>query len=301
MNYLTAFLTLLTAAAASAELKVASLHPLMADLTRQVGGERVTVLDVGKVGMNVHTFEPTAKDLQAMSDCHLVVASGKGIETYLSSLTDALGQIPILQVGDSVPSLTIAEGDLVHACCDHGQHDHDEHADGAIDPHWWHDVSNMERAAKGLAKQLVKMDPEGKDYYESRSKETRKRLQDLERWVKAEMASIPTNQRKLVTAHAAFGYFCKAYNLTPVFVLGLSGDHEVPAKRLAEEVAKLQSEQIRAAFPEKIHNPKILAQVAKQAGVKMGGTLVADGAVTSYEEMVRGNVTTIVKGLANSE
>ena len=289
-------LSLLLALAAQAEMKVASLHPLMGDLVRQVGGDRVTVLDVGKVGMNVHSFEPTAKDLQEMASCQLVVGSGKGLESYLESLQDAMGKTPILLVGDSVPSLALAEG----AECDHDHdHDHHHHDEAGIDPHWWHDVSNMERAVKVVSKQLSKMDPEGKDYYDSRSKETREKYQELERWVKAEMATIPTDQRKLVTAHAAFGYFCKAYNMTPVFILGLSGDHEASAKELAEEVAALQAEKVRAAFPEKVHNPKVLAQVAKQSGVKMGGSLVADGAVASYEKMMRGNVSTIVKGLAD--
>ncbi len=116
------FLFLLSAISLVADVQIASLHPLMGDLAKQVGGERVTVIDIGKVGMNVHTFEPTAKDLQAMSTCDLVVASGKGIETYISSLADSLGSIPILEVGDSVPSLTISEGDLVHACCPHDAH-----------------------------------------------------------------------------------------------------------------------------------------------------------------------------------
>ncbi len=292
MKIVSFFFALVVTLTAEAGLKVASLHPLMGDLARQVGGERVDVIDIGRVGMNVHTFEPTAKDLQEMATCQLVVASGKGIETYLSDLADSLGLVPILEVGDSVPSLSISEGDLVYACCDH-------HAHGAIDPHWWHDVSYMERAAKVVEKQFVKMDPEGEDYYQSRSKKIRDQYKDLESWVKSQIASIPETQRKLVTAHAAFGYFCKAYNMTPVFVLGLSGDHEVPAKRLAEEVVKLREEQVKAAFPEKIHNPKVLSQVARQAGIKMGGTLVADGAVASYEKMIRDNVTKIVNGLGD--
>ena len=79
----------------------------------------------------------------------------------------------------------------------------------------------MERAAKVVEKELSRLDPEGKDYYKTRSQDLRKRYQQLERWVKAQIASLPREQRKLVTAHAAFGYFCKAYKMKPVFVLGL--------------------------------------------------------------------------------
>lgn len=117
--------------------------------------------------------------------------------------------------------------------------------------------------------------------------------------MKAEVASIPESQRKLVTAHSAFGYFCEAYNLEAVFVLGLSGDHEVPAKQLAEEVVKLKEGGIKAVFPEKNLNPKVLSQVAKQAGAITGQALVADGASTDYETMIRKNVSAIVSGLTS--
>ena len=280
------------ATVASGQIKVSSLHPLMGDLVNQVGGERVMVTNIGKPGFNVHTFAPTPKDLKAMGQSQLVVASGKGIERYLGAVQDAIGAVPILEVGRSIPSRTISGGESLYVCCP-------EHSHGVVDPHWWHDVSNMERAVKVVEKQLSKMDPEGKSYYQARSKTVRARYEKLDRWVKSQIAGIPKGQRKLVTAHAAFGYFCKAYNMTPVFVLGLSGDHEVPAKRLAEEVSKLREEQVRTAFPEMIHNPKVLAQVAKEAGVEMGGTLVADGAVASYEKMIRDNVSIIVEGLGN--
>lgn len=296
MKLLPFFLLLAASLSSFAELKVASLHPLMGDLARQVGGERVVVADIGKAGMDVHTFEPTGKDLHEIGSSDLVVASGKGLERYLASLADSLGGIPILEVGDSVPSRSIASGE--HSCSSCSSCG--GHGEETIDPHWWHDVKNMERATKVMEKQLILMDPDGKDYYRSRSKEARNRLKDLNRWVKGEIASLSKEQRKLVTAHAAFGYFCEAYRMKPVFVLGLSSDHEIPAKALAKEVEKLKSEGVRAVFPEKNLNPKVLAQIAREAGARMGSPLIADGAVSSYDAMIKQNVTAIVQGLSQS-
>lgn len=293
MKKLLLVLNLFLLACAGAQVKVASLHPLMGDLVRQVGGGRVSVVDIGRPGMDVHAFAPSAKDLRAMGSCQLVVASGKGLERYLPSLADSLGGIPILEVGRGIPSRTISGSDSLYACCPH-------HAKGSVDPHWWHDAKNMERAVKIVEKQLVKLDPVGKDYYQSRSKETRARYKALDRWVKAQIATLPKEQRKLVTAHAAFGYFCKAYRMEPIFVLGLSGDHEVPAQQLAAEVEKLKAERVRAVFPEKNLNPKVLAQIAKEAGAKIGSALIADGAATSYDTMMQQNVTAIVRGLSQS-
>ena len=283
------FLLLALTGLAPAQVKVASLHPLMGDLARQVGGQRVSVVDIGKPGFDVHSFSPTPQDLKAMAGCQVVFASGKGLETYLDSLRDSL-PIPILEVGKGIPSRSISGGEALYVCCP-------QHSHGTVDPHWWHDVGNMERAAKVVEKELSRLDPEGKDYYKTRSQDLRKRYQQLERWVKAQIASLPREQRKLVTAHAAFGYFCKAYKMKPVFVLGLSGDHEVSAQVLAEEVTKLSKEKVRAVFPEKKSNPKVLTQIAKQAGARIGNSLVADGGAANYEEMMRANVTSIVRGL----
>ena len=280
------------AAVAGAQVKVASLHPLMGDLVRQVGGERVSVVDIGKQGMDVHAFAPTAKDLQAMASCQLVVASGKGLEHYLPALQDSLGAIPIFEVGKGVPSRQMAGGD-VHACCP------THAAKGSIDPHWWHNVKHMERAVKLVEKQLVKMDKEGEAYYSERSKVTRGRYKELDRWVKSQVASIPQEQRSLVTAHAAFGYFCDAYKMDSVFVLGMTGEHEVPARELAIVSFHLKKGGLKTVFPEKKSNPKVLTEVAQHVGAKVGSPLIADGAVASYETMVQQNVTAIVQGLAH--
>ena len=292
MKRLLLAINIMLVACVGAQVKVASLHPLMGDLVRQIGGTHVEVVDIGKPGFDVHSFSPTAKDLQSMAQCQLVVASGKGIERYLGSIKDSLGSVPILEVGRTIPSRKISGDDALYVCCP-------EHSAGAIDPHWWHDVSNMERAAKVVEKQLIKMDPANKKEYKAQSKVLRARYENLDRWVKSQIATLPKEQRKLVTAHAAFGYFCQAYKMTPVFVLGMSDDHEVPAQELAKEFAKLRQENVRAVFPEKGSNPKVLSELAKQAGAKLGGALSADGASANYELMMQQNVTAIVTGLSS--
>ena len=161
-----------------ATLKVGSLHPLMTDLVRQVGGENVTLVEIGRPGVDLHTFAPRQKDLRALSSCHLVVASGKGIEPYLGDLRDSLGAIPVVEVGRSLPSRKLSAADSLYVCCPN-------HSHGAIDPHWWHDVKNMERAAKVVARALAEADPANAAVYKARGKEAQSRYAALNRWVKA--------------------------------------------------------------------------------------------------------------------
>jgi zinc/manganese transport system substrate-binding protein len=137
-------LALLAASSAmAADLKVSALHPLMADLARQVGGERVEVYDLVGEGGNPHRFEPRPSDLKTMRESSLVLAGGKHLESYLDRLKSALGGVTVVEVGRTIPSLAVGK-DAVYTCCPN-------HAAGSIDPHWWHGVDHMRRAARVVA------------------------------------------------------------------------------------------------------------------------------------------------------
>jgi len=272
-------------------LDVASLHPLITDAVKQVGGKRVTVVEVMKPGANVHHFQPKASDIKKMAKARLIFASGKGLEPYLHGLQDSLQQgQSIIEVGRTIPSQKVSKKDQIYACCP-------THAHGGIDPHWWHNVGNMERAVRVIEKALTKADPAGKAIYSANSKTALTNLRNLNRWVKGQVATIPKGKRHLVTAHAAFGYFCKAYGFKATFVQGLSADGEISTTQLATSIQELRKEAIPMVFPEQAANPKILAQIAKQTGAKVGKPLIADGSVKSYQAMIQSNVTNIVTGL----
>ncbi len=285
------FLLFLLLTLSAQALDVASLHPLITDALKQVGGSRIKVVEIVKPGMNVHKFQPSASDIRQMAKARLIFASGKGLEPYLSGLSDSLqAHQKIVEVGHSIPSQKVSKKDEIYACCPH-------HAEGGIDPHWWHNISNMKRAIRVITKELSKADPEAKELYTTQAKIARIKLDQLEAWTKGQIASIPRGKRHLVTAHAAFGYFCKAYGFKATFVQGLSADGEISATQLAESIQELRKEQIPVVFPEQAANPKILSQIAKQTGAKVGKTLIADGSTHSYEAMIRTNVTHIVTGL----
>jgi zinc/manganese transport system substrate-binding protein len=287
------FLFLALGGVALGDLKVASLHPLMTDIVRHVGGEEVSIVEIGKPGLNVHSFQPAAQDLQAMAKCSVIFASGKGLEPYLSDLRDGVGTTEIVEVGKTIPSIVSTED-----CAHYGHdHDHNDEHQGSIDPHWWHDVANMRRAVKVVERVLSKHAPSLEADFAKRSRDLQNEYRELENWTRVELAKVPQSRRRLVTAHAAFGYFCKAYDFEASSILGLSGDHEIPAQELLAELKKVRKQGIKTVFPEKLSNPKVLAQVAAEAGAELGRPLVADGAVASYEEMVRGNVAAIVAGL----
>lgn len=274
-----------------AELKVATLHPLMTGLAREVGGTDVTVVPLIGTHENPHRFNPTPQVLAKARGASIYLASGKGLEPYLDKLRDTLGDYTrVVEVGAGVPSQQVLEKDAHHLCCP-------EHSHGTVDPHWWHNIGHMKRAARLVAREFSDADPENAAAYRKRASDYMARLTELDAWVRRELSRIPRDRRVLATAHAAFGYFCKAYGFKSLPVKGVSSAHQVSAAYQAEAIRTLRKHQVRAVFPERRANPKAVETITRETGVMLGGVLVADGA-EDYELMMRANVGTIVKALA---
>lgn len=272
------------------QVKVASFNPIAADLLRSIGKDKIKVVDIVKIGSPIHGYNPDSNDVRALESCSKAFAMGKNLEPYLSSVEDSLGRKDfVVEIGRSIPSQKV-DSDPIYACCP-------AHSLGAIDPHWWHNVKNMERAAKIVGNELSKLSPENKSFFKQNAKNEAKRYRKLNNWVKAEVKKIPKEHRMLVTSHAAFAYFCKAYGFEAAFVQGLSKEGEISSKQLVETIKDIRSKRIKAIFPEHKNNPKVLSVIAKEAGCKLGSSLYADHLKTTYENMVRSNVTAITYAL----
>jgi zinc/manganese transport system substrate-binding protein len=285
---------LLTPALASAAVKVSSLHPILADVTRQVGGANVEVVEILKAGGDIHHFEPAARDIAAMRGSVLLLAMGKHLETYLDKLRDSVGTgVKVVEVGKLIPSVKLDPSQEIFVCCP-------EHAKSSIDPHWWHSAENMKRAARIIADELSSVDPANEAAYSEGAKAAGKRFDELKKWAQQQISAIPRGDRKLVTAHAAFGYFCKEYGFKSVPVLGIGRSDDASPQYIALAIQVIREHKIRAVFAEDQANPKVLSEIVRSTGVKLGTSLVADGTskeAHTFETMLTHNVKSIVEAL----
>lgn len=279
--------------------KVATLHPILADLARQVGGANVEVVEILKPGSDVHHFEPAPKDLAEMRGAKLLLASGKGLESFLDKLRDSLGAgVKLVEVGEKIPSIPFVEHEHHH---EGKEEEHEDHHHGSEDPHWWHSAENMKRAARIVADELSVVDPANAAAYAAGAKAASKRFGELKSWAQKEIAKIDRKSRQLVTAHAAFGYFCKEYGFEPLSVLSIGRSDDSSSKHIAETIEEIREHGIKAIFPEDQANPKVLAEIARSTGVKIGEPLIADGTAKvahTFETMLAHNVRAIVAALA---
>ena len=149
-------LFLLTGAFAQAEaLRVASLSTVMSDIARQVGGDRVELIEIVKPGVDPHIYEPTPGDLKKISKAQILLASGLGFEGYLEKLRSSVAKsgVRFVVAGDVVSPIEAAESPHDH---DHHGHAHD-HA--APDPHWWHSIANVQVVTRHFRDAFLAADP----------------------------------------------------------------------------------------------------------------------------------------------
>lgn len=274
----------------AAELKVATLHPLLSDLAHQVGGERVEIVDLTRKNTDPHHFEPTPQQLREAGDAQLFLASGMGLENFLPALRSMLpSDSKLIEIGATLPSI---EGK-----CHHPEHQHSDHAHN-IDPHWWHSIDAFRRATTVTAEAFAEADPAGAQIYRANALAYRQELNILEGWARREIARIPRSKRSLATAHAAFGYFCKDFGFEALPIQGINREQMPDAQSIASLIARLRDKHITVIFPENASNPKILAALTEDTAIQLAPALIADGSGTaSYEAMFRHNVTTIVSAL----
>jgi len=290
------FSTLFFVCASLQALEVASLHPLMSELAHKVGGDQVMVIELVGRNDDPHSFDPKPETLALVRSSRLVLASGKGLEaSYLGDLRDGLrGDQEIFEVGRLIPSLTTHDANIASGCAP-------QPGGITIDPHWWHDVRHMRRAARYLANEFARIDPANAEFYQQNAREYRRDLQDLHAWVREEVAKIPQNHRILGTSSAAFGYFCQAYDFKAISIEGTHKERSPTAFELLGIIACLRENRVPILFPEVGANPKALEQIVRDTGIEMGTSLYADGVALpegeGYIFMMRHNVNAVVSAL----
>ena len=236
-------------------------------------------------GVDPHEYEPKPDDLKQVEQAQLILASGKHMENYTARLREsAAPNAVLLEVGDAFPSLKLKdEGKVIE------------------DPHWWHSVANMKKATLAVRDALTKLSPGDKDAFAKNAEAYIAQLDQLNTWVRSKIAELPRDKRKLVTSHDAFQYFARDYGFTIYPVEGVSTQDELSSKNVAELVQTIKDQQVKAIFFENIENPKVLKEITAETGAKIGGELYADGLgegnASTYEGMMRHNVTTIVDAL----
>ena len=261
---------------------------IIADLARQVGGERVRVHSLLGPGQDPHTYEPTPRDALTIARAQLVLVNGYDLDYWAERLvpdTQRAGRL--IRVAEEVRTQVLPWPG----------------SDDRVDPHLWMDPTLAAQYAARIRDALSELDPAGAPTFRRNAVRLIDRLYRLDAWIAAQVARVPPERRKLVTTHDAYRYFGRRYGVAVLdTVWGISTEEEPSAHRLAGLFRKLREHGV-PAFVETTINPQIMEEIAAQAGVRIGGKLYADAlgppgsGADTYVGMMEHNVRTIVQAL----
>lgn len=292
---LAACLGLSAPAAADEKLKVVATFSILADLVQNVGGDRIELTTLVERDGDAHVYSPKPADARRVAEARVVVANGLRLEPWIGRLVKASGaKATMVEVAKGLPPLKRSADASGH---DHG---HD-----ALDPHAWQSVGNAKIYVANIRDALAGADPSGKDVYEKNAAAYLSKLDALEAEVKAAVARIPADRRKIITSHDAFGYFEKAYGVSFVAPQGVSTEAEASAKDVARIIQQIRREKIPAVFLENVSDPRLMERIAAESGAKIGGKLYSDalsgpdGPAATYIDMMRHNITALSAALSS--
>jgi zinc/manganese transport system substrate-binding protein len=278
---------------APAKLPVIASFSILADLVRAVGGDRVDVVSVIGPDTDAHGFEPTPADAGRVARAKLIVVNGLGFDEWMPRLAKgAASRAPVVVASRGIRTMAEPAG---HA------HGHDL-AHGS-DPHAFGNVANTKIYVAAIRDALVAADPEGRATFEANAVRYSSELDALDREMVAALAPIPPERRRVITDHDAFRYFGAAYGLTFVAPRTVSRAGDVSARDVARIVRQIKADRIPAVFLENVADSRLLEQIAREGGAKVGGRLYSDalsapgGPAATYLDLMRHNARTLAAAL----
>nr|WP_139295018.1 MULTISPECIES: metal ABC transporter substrate-binding protein [Planktothrix] len=269
--------------------KVVSTSTIIADLTEQIGGDEIDHQGILQPGADPHVYEPVPQDSIALEKADLILYNGYNLEPGLIKLMKAA----------STSGKKVAVGEVIKPL------DFQYKGQTQPDPHVWGTAKNAILMVNKIRDELTILSPKDKSIFNKNSAKLIQELTQLDRWIQQQIATIPPQNRKLVTTHDAFQYYAHAYGLEVMGTLiGISTEEQPSAKTVKNLSDSIQKTGVPAIFAETTINPKLITTVAEESGVKLAPEqLYSDsigapgGEGDTYVKMLVKNTKTIVEAL----
>jgi ABC-type Zn uptake system ZnuABC Zn-binding protein ZnuA len=254
---------------------------LLADIARNVAGDRLTVGSLLPAGADPHSYQPVAQDATRITDSKVLIIHGAQYENFLDSLLESVESPEnLIDVSTGLRLLSEEQG---------------------TDPHVWLDPNNVIGYVDNIREGLAHFDPDGAQVYQANASAYIDQLTELDAWINGQVAQIDPQRRVLVTNHEAFGYFAERYGFTVVgaVIPSFSAESSPSAQQMADLIEKIRLYEAPAIFLDASDNPDLARQIAAETGVKVVSdlhleSLTEGGPAATYIDMMKDNVAKIV-------
>lgn len=253
----------------SEKLKVVATNSIIADITKNIAGDKIDLHSIVPVGQDPHEYEPLPDDVKKTSQADLIFYNGINLETGGNAWFTKLVQNAKKE--ENKDYYAVSDGvDVIYL---EGQNEK-----GKEDPHAWLNLENGMIYAKNIAKQLSAKDPKNKDFYEANLKKYLEKLEALDKEAKQKFNNIPKEKKMIVTSEGCFKYFSKAYNVPSAYIWEINTEEEGTPDQIKALVEKLRKTKVPSLFVESSVDERPMQTVSKDTNIPIFEKIFTDSA-----------------------
>ncbi|VSV78230.1 manganese ABC transporter manganese-binding adhesion liprotein [Streptococcus pneumoniae] len=277
------------------KLKVVATNSIIADITKNIAGDKINLHSIVPIGQDPHEYEPLPEDVKKTSEADLIFYNGINLETGGNAWFTKL--VENAKKTENKDYFAVSEG--VEVIYLEGKNEK-----GKEDPHAWLNLENGIIFAKNIAKQLSAKDPNNKEFYEKNLKEYTDKLDKLDKESKDKFNKIPAEKKLIVTSEGAFKYFSKAYGVPSAYIWEINTEEEGTPEQIKTLVEKLRQTKVPSLFVESSVDGRPMKTVSQDTNIPIYARIFTDSIAEqgkegdSYYGMMKYNLDKIAEGLA---
>jgi manganese transport system substrate-binding protein len=272
---------------AQGKKKVVTTFTILADMARNVAGDKLVVQSITRIGAEIHGYEPTPSDLTKAQDADLILYNGMNLERWFEKFYQNLGTVPSVLLTAGIEPILIAEGIYQNK----------------PNPHAWMSPQNALIYVENIRQAFVKLDPENASTYNVNAAAYSNQLKAIDKKLQVDLAKLPANRRYLVSCEGAFSYLARDYKLKEIYLWPINAEQQSTPKQVQGVIEKVKENSVPTVFCESTVSSKSQEEVAKATGANFGGNLYVDslstesGAVPTFIDLLEYDTRIISNGL----
>ncbi len=260
---------------------------VLADMAKNVAGDKAIVESIAKPGAEIHGYEVTPSDLERGQKADLILDNGLNLERWAERFYNSLPKVPHVTLSEGFEPVNIA----------------DDAYNGKPNPHAWMSPQNALIYTDNIRKALGELDPANAATYDANAKAYSQQIRAIDTQLKQAIAAVPPDKRYIVSCEGAFSYIARDYGLKEVYIWAVNAEQQATPKQVERVINTVKENQIPAVFCESTVSNEAQLQVAKESGAKFAGVFYVDslsppdGSAPTYLKLLEYNVNTLIKGL----
>ncbi|MGB3614074.1 MAG: metal ABC transporter substrate-binding protein [Elainellaceae cyanobacterium] len=269
--------------------KVLTSFTILADMARNVAGDKLAVESITRIGSEIHGYEPTPSDLVNAQDADLILYNGMDLERWFEQFLGNTGDVPAVVLTAGIEPIAIASGPYSNK----------------PNPHAWMSPRNALIYVENIRQAFVELDPENTSTYNANAKAYSEALRAIDRQLQADLAQVPAPQRYLVSCEGAFSYLARDYGLKEIYIWPINAEQQSTPKQVQSVIDQVEQNGVSAVFCESTVSDEGQKTVARATDATFGGNLyvdslsTAEGPVPTFLDLLQYDAQTITEGLSD--